>query len=69
LIREFLDGIKEAKPQIFLAHMRQQIANKVLVIRSDRPNEYSPAITENQMPLPSRIAQVKCRHQDTQGNF
>jgi hypothetical protein len=69
LIREFLDGIKEAKPRIFLAHMRQQIANKVLVIRSDRPNEYSPAIPENQMPPPSRIAQSKCRHQDTKGKF
>jgi hypothetical protein len=49
--------------------MRQQIANKVLVVRSDRPHEYSPAILENQMPLPSRIAQRKCRHQDTWGNF
>jgi hypothetical protein len=52
LMREFLDGIEEAKPQIFLAHTCQQIANQEFIIRPDRPDKYLPAIAENEMPLP-----------------
>ena len=52
LMREFLDGIEEAKPQILLAHMRQKLANQQVVIRPDRPDKYPPAIPENKMPLP-----------------
>ena len=58
-MREFLDGIEEAKPQIFFADMRQKVANQKIVIRSDRPDKYSPVIAENEMPLPLRIVQSK----------
>jgi len=57
-MRELLDGIEKAKPQIFLAHMRQKVANRVIVIRSDRTNEYPPAIPENEMALPLWIGQI-----------
>jgi hypothetical protein len=39
-MRKLLDGIEEAKPQIFLADVSQMIANQVLVVRSDRPDKY-----------------------------
>src|SRR6202048_2922952 len=52
LMREFLDGIEEAKPQIFFGDVDQKVANQKLVIRSDRPDKYPPAIPENKMPLP-----------------
>jgi hypothetical protein len=55
LMREFLDGIEEAKPQIFLAHMCQKVANQDRVIRPDRPDKYPPAISKNKMPLPLQI--------------
>jgi hypothetical protein len=54
-MREFLDGIEEAKPQIFLAHMCQKVANQDRVIRPDRPDKYPPAISKNKMPLPLQI--------------
>jgi hypothetical protein len=54
LRRKFLDRIEEAKPQIFFAHMRQQIANQPIVTWSDRPDKYPPEIPENDMPLPLR---------------
>ena len=54
LRRKFLDGIEEAKPEIFLAHMRQQIANQAIVTWLNRPDKYPPGITENDMPLPLR---------------
>src|SRR6202022_1240281 len=57
LMREFLDGIEEAKPQIFFGHVDQKVANQKLVIRSDRPGKYPPAIPENKMPLPFYIGQ------------
>src|ERR1700687_1313498 len=52
LMREFLDGIEEAKPQIFFGYVDQKVANQKLVIRPDRPDKYPPAIPENKMPLP-----------------
>ena len=52
LMRKFLDGIEEAKPQIFFGHVDQKVANQKLVIRSDRPYKYPRAIPENKMPLP-----------------
>jgi hypothetical protein len=55
LMREFLDGIEEAEPQIFLAYMCQKVANQELVIRSDRPDKYPPAIPENKVPLPLQM--------------
>jgi len=54
LIREFLDGIEEAKPQIFFGHVYQKIANQEIIIRSDRPDKYPPGVQENDVPLPLR---------------
>jgi hypothetical protein len=34
--------------------MYQQVTDQTLVIRFDRPDEYPPAIAENEMPLPLR---------------
>jgi hypothetical protein len=51
-MREFLDGIEEAKPQIFFGNVGEKVANQKLVIRSNRPDKYSPAIPENEMSLP-----------------
>jgi hypothetical protein len=59
LVGEFLDGIKEAKPQIFLAHMRQKLANQEIVIRPERPDKYPPAIPQHEMPLPLPIVRSK----------
>jgi hypothetical protein len=59
LNREFLDGIEETKPQIFLAHMRQKVANQEIVIRPDRPDKYPPVIPENEMPVPLLIVESK----------
>jgi hypothetical protein len=55
----FLNGIEEAKPQIFFADMCQKVTNQKIVIRSDRPDKYSPTNPENEMPLPLRIVQSK----------
>jgi hypothetical protein len=38
LMREFLDGIEKAKPQIFFGDVDQKVANHELVVRSDRPD-------------------------------
>src|SRR6202035_390074 len=65
LMREFLDGIEEAQPQVFLAHMGQKVANPELVIRTDRPDKYPPAVPENKMPLPFWIGRWVNGHQDT----
>jgi len=54
LMREFLDRIEEAKPQVFLAHMSQMIADQVFIVRSDRPDKYPPVIAEDDVPLPFR---------------
>jgi hypothetical protein len=52
LMGEFLDRIEEAKPHILFGHVDQKVANQKLVIRSDRPDKYPPAIPKNKMPLP-----------------
>jgi hypothetical protein len=57
-MRELLDGIEKAKPQIFLAHMCEKVANQVIVVRPDRTNKYPPAIPENEMALPLWIGQI-----------
>ena len=63
LMREFLDRIEEAKPQIFLAHMSQMIADQVLIVRSDRPDKYPPALPEDDMPLPLRRVRTNANRQ------
>jgi hypothetical protein len=63
-MRELLDGIEKAKPQIFLAHMRQKVANQEIVLRSNRTDKYPPAIPENEMSLPlGQIEQLTSPHQ------
>jgi hypothetical protein len=62
-MREFLDGIEEAKPQILLVHVSQMIADQILVVRSDRPDKYPPAIPEDEMPLPLRRVRPNTSHQ------
>ena len=39
--------------------MCQKVTNQKIVIRSDRPDKYSPTNPENEMPLPLRIVQSK----------
>jgi len=51
-MRKFLDGIEKAKPQIFIAHMCQKVANQEIIVRSNRANKYPPVIPENEMSLP-----------------
>src|SRR5882757_1660329 len=63
LMRKLLDRIGETKPQIFLAHVSQMIADQILVVRSDRPDKYSPAIPEDEMPLPLRRIRASSGHQ------
>ena len=53
-MREFLYRIEEAEPQILGADMLQQLEKQWFVIRSDRPRKESPAVAENEMPLPLR---------------
>jgi hypothetical protein len=54
LMRESLDQIEEAKPQIFLANLSEMMADQVLIVRPYRPDEYLPTIPEDKMPLPLR---------------
>jgi hypothetical protein len=49
---EFLDRIKETKPQVFLADVLQQIKNQRLVDGANRPDENLPAVAEDEMPFP-----------------
>jgi hypothetical protein len=58
LMREFLDGVEEAKPQIFFAYVRQEVAKQAFVIGSDPTNKYPPALAKNEMPLPLGIVQA-----------
>src|ERR1700743_1536119 len=53
-MRELLDRVEEAQPQIFLADVLQQSADQRPVIRLHRPRKYPPTIPENEMPLPLR---------------
>src|SRR5882757_5039762 len=63
LMRKLLDRIEETKSQIFLAHVSHMIADQVLVVRSDRPDKYSPAIPKDEMPLPLRRIRASIGHQ------
>jgi len=69
LMRELLDGIEEAQPQVFLAHMRQKVAHQGFVIGLDRPDKYPAAIRENKMSRPSWIGRLNGRHRNTQTHF
>jgi hypothetical protein len=51
---ELLDRIEEAKPQIFLADVLQQIKDQRLVGGANRPDENLPAVAEDEMPFPLR---------------
>ena len=42
------------KPQIFLVHMHKKVVNQPIIIRFERPDKYSPAFPENDIPLPLR---------------
>jgi len=62
-MREFLYRVEEAKPQVLSADVLQQLENQWLVIRPDRPRKESPAVAENEMPLPLRLVSlVDCNH-------
>ena len=52
LMRKFLDGFEEAKPQIFLGDVAQQFAKQRLVVRPDGTRKHAPTIPEDEMPLP-----------------
>ena len=54
LMAEFLDRIEEAKPQIFLADVLQQIKDQRLVGGANRPDENLLAVAEDEMPFPLR---------------
>ena len=61
-MREFLYRIEEAEPQVAGADVLQQTEKQWFVIGSDRPRKESPAVAENEMPLPLRWVELVDRN-------